>query len=191
MSEQKKEMHGGGIRCDLGFELLLDSGDLLLLNGPFKNRADIFPLPSCNCIRPRTPLQKPIEESLIAMTSHQNALNKYPTGHSSSSWVCPRTTIDPRICDVVKNKTKNNNMMILYDIWESRTRTCSLDDVRKLSSFKDWNPPKGCCERKDSLFTFLLSICWNPPVQFSRSRQCIKYQKHLQNQQLYSPSGQL
>lgn len=80
---RKKQTCAGGIRCDLGFELLLDSGDLLLSNGPFKNRADIFPLPSSNCIRPRTPLQQPVEESVIAMTSYQKALNKYPTGHPS------------------------------------------------------------------------------------------------------------
>lgn len=44
-------MRGGVFGCDSGFELLLDSGDLLLLNGPFKNRADIFPLPSSNCVK--------------------------------------------------------------------------------------------------------------------------------------------
>lgn len=51
----------GAIRCDLGIELLSDSADLLLLNGPFKNRVDVFPLLSSNRIEPRAPLQKPIE----------------------------------------------------------------------------------------------------------------------------------
>lgn len=82
MSEQEKKMHGGGIRCDLGFELLLDTGDLLLLNGPFKNRADIFPLPSSNCIRPRAPLQKPnrgVSDS-YDITSERQLVTHHPAG---------------------------------------------------------------------------------------------------------------
>lgn len=85
-----------GIRCDLWFELLSETPlTFFCLKGPFKNRADIFPLPSSNCIR--VPLQRPLEGPVRTTTSYcQKALNKYPTGHSwirellaSTSWVCP------------------------------------------------------------------------------------------------------
>lgn len=114
---RRKQTGAGGITCDLGFELLLDSGDLLLLNGPFKNRADIFPLPSSNCIRPRTPLQKPIEESVIATTSYQNGLNKHPTCHSSVQLGLSQDHVWPKglwCWEERKQKEQNiNNMSIL------------------------------------------------------------------------------